>query len=104
MAINIEKLSFSELVQLQKDAAVLIKKKEKAEKVELRKKMEALAEKSGFTFEEIITSGKTSKKAKVKPKYANPKDPTQTWTGRGRKPKWVEAELSSGTDIDDLLI
>ena len=104
MSINIENLSFSELVQLQEDVAVLIKKTEKSEKADLRKQMEALAEKSGFTFDEVVTGSKASKKAKVKPKYANPNDSAQTWTGRGRRPKWVEAELSSGTDIDDLLI
>ncbi len=104
MSFNIENLSFLELVQLQEDIASLIKKTEKAEKANLRKQMEALAKKSGFTFDEIITGSKASKKTKVKPKYANPSDPEQTWTGRGRKPKWVEAALLAGTDINDLLI
>lgn len=104
MSFNIENLSFSELIQLQEDVAVLIKKTEKSEKADLRKQMEALAKKSGFTFDEIAMESKISKKAKVKPKYANPNDPAQTWAGRGRKPKWVVAELLSGTDIDNLLI
>ena len=38
------------------------------------------------------------------PKYANPQDPTMTWTGRGRKPRWVQESLESGKELDDLLI
>ncbi len=41
---------------------------------------------------------------KVLPKYRNPKDPSQTWAGRGRQPRWVRALLRSGKKIDDFLI
>ena len=104
MSIDLQNLSFSELIQMQKDIAILIKKTEKAEKTELRKKMEALAEQSGFTFDEVVLGSKAVKKSKVKPKYENPNNTEQTWTGRGRKPKWVEEALLSGADLDDLLI
>jgi DNA-binding protein H-NS len=40
----------------------------------------------------------------VSPKYHNPDNPQETWAGRGRKPKWVEEKLSSGSSLDDLLI
>lgn len=38
------------------------------------------------------------------PKYRNPNDPSQTWTGKGRKPGWVIEWQSSGKALDDLLI
>jgi DNA-binding protein H-NS len=41
---------------------------------------------------------------KVKPKYRNPADPSQTWTGRGKRPRWFNAALSSGKKEKDLLI
>jgi DNA-binding protein H-NS len=41
---------------------------------------------------------------KVHPKYSNPERPAETWSGRGRQPRWVELQLRSGTSIDDLLI
>ena len=44
------------------------------------------------------------KKSKVPAKYANPTDPVQTWTGRGRKPAWVNDFLTSGKTLDDLMI
>jgi DNA-binding protein H-NS len=40
----------------------------------------------------------------VMPKYRNPENPTETWAGRGRKPKWVEDMLAKGASMDDLLI
>jgi DNA-binding protein H-NS len=41
---------------------------------------------------------------KVHPKYRNPERPSETWSGRGRQPRWVGAQLSSGKRVDDLLI
>jgi len=32
------------------------------------------------------------------PKYANPDDASQTWTGKGRQPDWFKAAIASGTD------
>ena len=41
---------------------------------------------------------------KVHPKYRNPERPSETWSGRGRQPHWVSAQLKSGKKVDDLLI
>ena len=41
---------------------------------------------------------------KVLPKYRNPERPSETWSGRGKQPRWVGAQLSSGVKVDDLLI
>lgn len=41
---------------------------------------------------------------KVAPKYRNPANKSETWTGRGRQPKWVAAALKSGKKIEDLAI
>lgn len=41
---------------------------------------------------------------KVLPKYYNPKAPSQTWSGRGKRPRWVVAALETGQRLDDLRI
>lgn len=41
---------------------------------------------------------------KVPPKYRNPERPSETWSGRGKQPRWVGAHLRSGMKVDDLLI
>ena len=40
----------------------------------------------------------------VFPKYRNPAEPTETWAGRGKKPRWLTAQLKSGKRIDDFRI
>jgi DNA-binding protein H-NS len=40
----------------------------------------------------------------VRPKYRNPKKPSETWSGRGRQPHWVQRQLGSGKQLKDLLI
>ena len=38
------------------------------------------------------------------PKYQNPKNPTETWSGRGRHPRWLSPQLGSGKKLDDFRI
>ena len=40
----------------------------------------------------------------VFPKYRNPVEPSETWAGRGKKPRWLTAQLKSGKQIDDFRI
>jgi DNA-binding protein H-NS len=41
---------------------------------------------------------------KVLPKYQNPKNPAERWSGRGKQPRWVRAQLKAGKKLDHLLI
>ncbi len=41
---------------------------------------------------------------KVLPKYRNPKNRSETWSGRGKQPLWLKAQLRSGRKVDDFLI
>ena len=41
---------------------------------------------------------------KVLPKYRNPKNPAETWSGRGKQPRWLTAQLRSGKKAKDILI
>jgi DNA-binding protein H-NS len=40
----------------------------------------------------------------VVPKYRNPEQPSETWAGRGKTPRWLTAQLKSGRRIDDFRI
>ena len=59
----------------------------------------------GFSLEELLEDykGKKTKKP-VAPKYADPENSENTWTGRGRKPKWFIAGLESGSTAEDFAI
>ena len=41
---------------------------------------------------------------KVEPKFCNPADPTETWSGRGKQPHWVRNLIAAGTSLDDLRV
>lgn len=43
-------------------------------------------------------------RGKVAPKYKNPDNVFETWTGRGKQPKWVVAALAGGKTLEQLLI
>ena len=105
MGINLSSMSRTELLKLQQDVAGALKKAEARERQEALKAAEQAAAKYGFALSELAGTGKTSTKGtKALPKYRNPADPEQTWTGRGRKPQWLHDALKSGADISDLEI
>ncbi|MGO4916930.1 H-NS histone family protein [Pseudogemmobacter sp. W21_MBD1_M6] len=102
MNINIKDLSLKELKQLRKDVETAIENFDANLRAEALVELEAKAKAMGFTLAEL-TGGKP-RRTKVAPKYRNPQNPDETWTGRGRRPKWFEAALANGANIDDFLI
>ncbi|WP_299984679.1 H-NS histone family protein [uncultured Ruegeria sp.] len=105
MAIDLEKMSRKELLELRNRVEKALKSAETRERKEALKAAEKAAAEFGFSLSELSSDGtRPSKAAKAKPKYRNPNDPSQTWTGRGRKPQWIHDALKSGTDISDLEI
>lgn len=62
------------------------------EKVALKQKMEEMAAQAGLSVSDIFGGKRGVKRGKVAVKYRHPKDPTKTWTGRGRMPNWLVAE------------
>lgn len=41
---------------------------------------------------------------KVVPRFRNPDNPSETWSGRGKTPRWVAELLSAGAVLEDLRI
>ncbi|GAA6159369.1 MULTISPECIES: H-NS histone family protein [Ruegeria] len=105
MAINLEKMSRKELIDLRGQLDKALIKAEKRERQEALKAAEKAAAEFGFSLSELSDGGIGSgSKPKANAKYRNPSEPTQTWSGRGRKPQWVHDALNSGADIADLEI
>lgn len=100
--IDLTALSVAELQALQGGIDGAIEAKKNEELLVLRDQIDELVDNSPFTLEEILNARKAKKP--VAPKYQNPDDASQTWTGRGRKPKWVEAHLEQGGSLDAIAI
>jgi len=41
---------------------------------------------------------------RVYPKYRNPNEPSETWSGRGKQPRWLAAALKTGHAIEEFAI
>lgn len=100
--INLDELSVPDLEKLKAGIDGTIKQKRTDELLTLRDNVDVLINESPFTLEEVLEAKKMKKP--VPPKYKNPADENQTWTGRGRKPRWVEEFLSAGNDIEEIEI
>ena len=44
------------------------------------------------------------RRREVSPKYRNPDNASETWSGRGRKPRWLEERLAKGAPLEDFAI
>ncbi len=112
---NFSKLSSEVLLGYKTDIEELLKERKSSDekKNKLLKKVKSLVESEGLSMDDLLTVQTTSKPRKVSskkvtkkvlPKYRNPKDKTQQWSGRGRKPLWVSAHLKKGGKMEDLFI
>jgi DNA-binding protein H-NS len=92
---GIEDMSFSELAQMEVRIARLKIEKQNAERSELRERIVAMAKEHGFEISELFGKGRKGK-GTVAVKYRDPKNPENTWTGRGRMPRWLAAATKGG--------
>ena len=105
--MDLSALSLAELRDLQQQIPAELKRREAAEKANVLNEVRAFAKARGFAIEDLLgkeVKVKASTGGKVKVKYRHPQNAELEWTGRGRKPKWVEAWLAQGGNLDALLV
>lgn len=102
--IDLTALSLKELKQLHKDVETAMADFKDRERRAALAEVEAFARERGLSPADLagLIGKKTRRPAAAK--YANPADASQTWTGRGRRPRWVEAGLAAGKSLDDMAI
>lgn len=118
MPIDLKTLSSRELGSLiataKKRQALLSKR---ASVNQVRSKLTRLAKAEGYTIEELFGGAAPArarkaaaparggrKLGKVAPKYRNPANPKETWTGRGKQPRWLAEYTAGGRKVEDFLI
>ena len=103
--VDLSDYNLSELKGLQYDIEKAIKDRQQQEVRKAREQIQAIAKDAGITVEELLAAPvKKAKKEngrKVQPQYRNPEDISQTWTGRGRQPRWIADGLATGKQLDD---
>lgn len=104
MDINLNTMELKDLKDLQAQVAKAVASFEDRKKRVAIAALEETARNLGFTLGELTGVSVVRKRSPAVPKYANPADSTDTWSGRGRKPRWMEAALKAGKSPDDLAI
>ncbi len=125
MSIDFSSLSPKALQKLISDAMREHKRKQKRPPIaKVRAKLAKLARNDGYSIAELFGNGASSSAApaekpakrgkaarksaatgrKIAPKYHNPENTSQTWTGRGKAPVWFSTLIAAGKTRDDLLI
>ena len=90
-----ECMSTDELWELHGTISSILSKRIEAEKAQLEERLRKL--------------GSVSMKSRrpyppVRPKYKNPSNPAEVWSGRGKQPRWVREQLKIGKRLDQFLI
>ena len=90
---GLDKLSYGELAELRNRVDRLMVEKRNSARDELRQKVTALVKEHGLSVQDLFGRGR---KGAVAVKYRDPKNPQNTWTGRGRMPRWLTAAMKGG--------
>lgn len=101
--VNLDRMSLKELMDLQTKLEKAVVSARERERSNVKQKVEAMVLGAGFSMSDLGLGGRGKARAAA-PKFVNPEDRSQTWTGRGRKPNWLSSRLAKGAKMEDFAI
>ena len=101
--LNLKQLDLKVLKELRGRVDKAIASFEENRRRDALEAVRATAQERGFSLQELLSDG-PRERSKAEPKFRHPTDHEITWSGRGRKPRWVEDHLASGKALDYLKI
>jgi DNA-binding protein H-NS len=104
MSFDLNAMSLKELKDLQAQVARAIAGFEDRKKKQALAELEEKARALGFSLAELTGTVMPRKRAPASAKYANPSNRADTWSGRGRKPRWFADALKSGKRPEDMAL
>jgi DNA-binding protein H-NS len=108
--LNLDAMTIDEMWQLHEEIGRVLSVRLTSEKRELEKRLAQLRRESEMSQSKpAIERPKEAPRERRKyptvfPKYRNPNKPFETWSGRGKQPRWLAAALKSGQTIEDFVI
>ena len=94
-------MSTDKLWMLREELAATLAAKIVAEKEVLEERLRIVKR---VRVEQTVKASERRPYPIVFPKFKNPEEPSETWAGRGKPPRWLTAQLRSGKQIDDFRI
>ena len=104
MSFDLNSMSLKELKDLQAQVSKAIAGYEDRKRKIALAELEEKAREMGFSLAELTGTAAPRKRAPAVAKYANPADQSETWSGRGRKPRWFADALNAGKKPEDMAI
>ena len=102
---DLETMDFEDLWHLHEELTKILAEKIMAEKLELERRLAQLVGgESGGAQVAVPAAPSTHRYPKVLPKYRNPSEPGETWSGRGKQPRWLVKALAVGGSLEDFRI
>lgn len=107
---DLKTMSRQQLEELLVDVKIALEAAQERDRCNAREAAERAAAEFGFSLNDLNDDAFTEKKKikgpkkPSKPKYANPDDASQTWTGKGRQPNWFRAAVVQGLNPADMEI
>jgi DNA-binding protein H-NS len=105
---NFDGMSVDELWQLHEELSQVLSIRLTSEKRELEKRLAQLRREKETrqteSAEQRSAPRERRKYPRVFPKYRNPDEPSETWSGRGKQPRWLTAALKTGHKIEEFVI
>jgi len=102
--IDLSSLELNGLHALIRDAKDELSRREYETRRKIIDQAKELAASVGMTVEELAELASSRRKSKGEPKFQNPDNPGQTWSGRGKRPAWIREGLESGKTLDDFAV
>ncbi len=107
--LDLDAMSTDEMWQLHIEIGRFLSVRLNSEKRELEKRLARLRRENEIPqIEADIVSQNTARERRkyprVLPKYQNPNEPSETWSGRGKQPRWLTAALKTGHTIEEFVI
>ncbi len=105
--LNLEVMSVDEMWQLHEEISQVLSVRLTSEKRKLEKRLAQLRQEKATLRPADVKSGTPRERRKyprVFPKYQNPNEPSETWSGRGKQPRWLAAALKKGKKIEEFVI
>lgn len=108
MAVDIKNLNHNQLTDLIAKAQARQSELSKERIGKVREKIQAILKAEGVSIDEVFPSRGSAKSKRagtvVAAKYRDPSNPENTWSGRGKRPRWFNDALKAGKKEKDLLI
>lgn len=102
--MDLSELSTMELRALSSQVAKQVHIKEEQEKQRALDEIMSIARGIGIPLGDLVSTMKDTPLRPKNPRYANPRNRRETWTGFGRKPRWLKEHLAAGHSLESALI